>query len=173
MRMCRSIFENMSAERKPIRNLYYDAFVEKYEFHYCLPYQSTAADFVNLHKLTTNSGKLSERLTLEVWARGVENYFASELGSHSLRHLCANFVAFWKSPMDRYGRPKEKASQVGAGGGELHYATWHPRFVAAAWKIAQRDKRCLDAIDMLFDEVADMDELTAFQRLREIENGTD
>lgn len=159
------------AERKQARNIYYDKFAEKYEFHYRMPYSPTQADFVQLHHLTTNSGKLSERLTLEVWARGVANYFASELGSHTLKHLCSMFVPFWKTPMDRFGRPKEKASQVGAQAGEVHYASWHPRFVAAAWKIAQKDKRCLDAIDVLFDEVADMDEVTAFRRLREIENG--
>lgn len=158
----------MSAQKKP-RNIYCDIFAERYEQKYGMPYQSTAADFVHLHKLTANSGRLSERLTVDVWKRGVDNYFRSDLGSHSLKHLCPNFVAFWKHPMDRYGKPQEQASQVGAQAGAVHYASWHPRFVAAAWRIAQRDKRSLDAIDELFEVVVDLDEIEAFKRLKAIE----
>lgn len=159
------------AARQAKKNAYYEEFARQYELHYSLPYSSTAADFVQLHHLTANSGKLSARLTLEVWQRGVENYFKSELGCHSLKHLCAgsNFVTFWRGPLDRYGKPREQASQVGAGNDEVHYASWHPRFLKAAWDLQRKRPAALDALCALFEQVADMDEQTAFARLREIE----
>ena len=153
------------------RNVYMDKFSVAYQKHYGLPYAVTEADAVNLDKLLNKSGKLSARMTLEVWDRGIANYLASDLGVHSLKHLCPNFVAYWKQPLDRFGKPREKASPVGGEKPAESYASWHPKFLAAAWKIAQKDKRCLDAIDVLFDEVVDMDELTAFKRLKEIERG--
>lgn len=158
----------MSAERKAVRNLYYDHFAEKYQFHYGLPYAGTQADFVQLNTLTQKSGKLSERLTLEVWERGVKNYFASDLGAHTLKHLCSMFVPFWRQPLDRFGKPREVASKVGASE-PVKFASWHPKFLAASWKLAQRNKTSLDAIDVLFDEVVDMDEVSAFKRLKAIE----
>lgn len=147
-----------------------DLYAEAYQVHYGMPYAISAGDAVQLDKLLNKSGKLSERMTLEVWKRGVQNYFASDLGSHTLKHLSPDFVAYWKSPRDRFGKPREKASQVGAAE-PVSYASWHPKFLAAAWKLAQKDKRCLDAIDELFDEVVDLDELSAFRKLREIESG--
>jgi hypothetical protein len=159
-------------KEKP-RNLYMDGFTEAYQRHYGLPYAVTAADGVQLDRLLNKSEKLSERMTLEVWRRGVENYFASDLGAHSLKHLCTAFVAYWKNPMDRFGKPREKASQVG---GERpaaeSYASWHPRFLNAAWKIAQKDKASLDAVEALF-EVPELSEAQAFAALEEIERRGD
>jgi len=161
----------VSAQKKTVRNLYFDFWAEQYELHNQMPYAPTSADWVNLDRLLTKSGRLSERMTLEVWKRGVENYFLSAIGVHTLKHLCAEFVPFWKQPMDRFGKPREKASQVGGNTSTGNYASWHPAFCAAAFKIGQKDKRSLDAICELFEEVVDMDEVTAFRRLREIEGG--
>jgi hypothetical protein len=161
----------MSAQRKPVRNLYFDYWAEKYELHNGMPYAATSADWVGLNRLLTNSGKLSERMTLEVWRRGVDNYFKSDVGAHSLQKLCSGtaFVAYWRSPQDRFGKPREKASQVGGDTSTGNYASWHPAYCAAAWKIVQKDKRSLDAICDLFEEVVDLDEVAAFKRLKEIE----
>jgi len=160
----------MSAQRKPVRNLYFDYWAEKYELHNRMPYAPTSADWVNLDRLLTKSGRLSERMTLEVWKRGVENYFLSAIGVHTLKHLCAEFVPFWKQPLDRYSKPYEKASQVGGNTADpAHYVSWHPKFLAQAWKLAQKDKSTFDAIAVLFDEVSDLDEISAFKRLKEIE----
>lgn len=150
------------------RNLYFDLFAEKYEFHYRMPYGATSADFVQLDHLTNKAGKLSERLTLEVWARGVQNYFASELGAHSLKHLCSSFVPYWKQPLDRFGRPREKASQIGAAE-PVQFSSWHPKFLHAVFKATQGRSDLFDAIDELFQAVGDgLSEVEAFKRLKEI-----
>lgn len=152
------------------RNIYYDYFAERFEFYKRLPYAPVDADWVQLDRLLTKSGKLSERMTMEVWKRGVDNYLASEVGVHSLQALCSGkvFITFWNSPLDRFGKPRQQASQVGASE-PVRFASWHPKFLAAAWKVAQRNKASLDAVDILFDEVVDMDEATAFARLKAIE----
>lgn len=158
-------------DRKVTRNLYFDLFADKYLFHYGMPYCSTAADFVQLNQLTRN-GPLAARMTLEVFARGVENYFRSEHGVHTLKQLCSTFVPYWRHPLDRYGKPIEKASQVGGQVMETGPATWHPKFLSAAFRVVQADSKKMDAVEALMDQVADMNEQQAFAALREIEHAT-
>ena len=151
------------------RNIYYDHWAERFEFHKQLPYAPITADWVQLDWLLNKSGRLAERMTLDNWSRGVDNYLASEIGKHTLKHLCSDFVTFWYGPLDRYGKPREKASQVGGEQSQSGYAVWHGRFLYAADELIQRRKDVWDAIEVLYDEVSQgLSEHEAFRRLKEL-----
>ena len=166
------------AERKQARNVYFDTYAAAYLAHYSLPYASTSADWVMLDQIT-NKGPLAPRMTLEVFQRGCDNYFKSELGVHTLKHLCSMFVPFWKSPLDRFGKPKEVRQNGTRTGmrsiGELDGLPWQFRFAAkvnAAYDAHPVPERAA-ALTALFDQMEDeqLNEQEATRRLQEIENG--
>lgn len=116
------------------RNIYYDYFAEQYELFYSLPYQNKKADFVQLAKLFQGMG---ERLTVENWRRAVANYFASELGNHTLADLCCRFVPFWHGPLDRYGKPK----RTDVGDRPEQSSGWQMWLLMECWKLARGNNK--------------------------------
>lgn len=161
-------------EQKKARNIYADTFTAAYEQHYGLPYSITQADMVQLDQIT-NKGPLAPRMTLDVFKRGVDHYFESELGVHTLKHLCSAFVPYWRQPLDRYGKPKQRTGGMRAVG-EMYDATrmpWQIRFAAkvnAAYDKHPVPER-MTALIALFDQMEDeqLDEPEAMKRLEAIE----
>lgn len=164
------------AERKQARNVYFDTFAERYVAHYSLPYAPTTADWVGLDQIT-NKGPLAPKMTLEVFQRGCDNYFKSELGAHTLKHLCSMFVPYWKSPLDRFGKVKEtkrNGTQTGMRSlTDLAGLPWQFRFAAKvnaaydAHPVPERAKALEDLFEQMEDE--QLDESEATRRLESIE----
>lgn len=164
------------AERKQARNIYFDTYAAAYLEHYSMPYVSVTADWVGLDQIT-NKGPLAPRMTLDVFKRGCANYFASELGMHTLKHLCANFVPYWKSPLDRFGKVKEvrhSGTQTGMRSiADLTGLPWHFRFAARinaaydAHPVPERGKALEDLFEQMENE--QLDETEATRRLEAIE----
>jgi hypothetical protein len=96
----------------------YETFCSAFARDYRAPYQHTTADFVRLAALRKTCTGNTWELTPERWAKGLENYFASDLGNHTLADLASRFSAFYRSPLDRFGKPI--ASVNGTGGGSGH-----------------------------------------------------
>lgn len=69
------------------------------------PYASKKADFVQLSVLKKTYAGKSWELDDSRFTRAVSNYFASDLGQFTLADLCVRFGAFYKSPLDRFGKP--------------------------------------------------------------------
>lgn len=89
-----------SAQRKP--NPFYEAFAERYQQAYGCPYQNKKQDFVQLAKCREQNG---EWLTTDRWLTALGNYFASPQGNHTLADFSSRFGAFFRSALDRYGKP--------------------------------------------------------------------
>lgn len=100
-----------TSEVKPEKpkNPFCESFRLAYESAYSCPYQSKAADFVQLAACRKTGG---EWLTPDRWQIAVGNYFASELGNHTLADLSARFGAFFRSRLDRFGKPMQAAGQL-------------------------------------------------------------
>lgn len=82
---------------------FFERFKTAFEATYGCPYQYRQADFVQLASCKKQGGGW---LTLDRWQTGVDHYFASEIGTHTLADLSARFGTFFRSTLDRYGKPK-------------------------------------------------------------------
>lgn len=157
------------AERKQNpKNVYYEYFAMRYELGYGLPYQNKTADFVQLAKLFKGLGT---KLTVEVWKRGVDNYFRSELGMHTLADLACRFVPFWRGAIDRFGKPLRQTTQTTQVGGERpngNGASWHAPFLSACFAIAQSRKECRDSIFALVERADELSETDAYAEIERI-----
>lgn len=94
-------------------------FQQKYQALYGMPYAHARKDFVQLaHLLKTCAAVQPEpwALTDERWRKGADNYFASALGQHTMADLCVRFAAFFRSPLDRFGKPTAQSNAVANGG---------------------------------------------------------
>lgn len=89
-----------SAQRKP--NPFYEAFAEHYQQAYGCPYQNKKQDFIQLADCQKKGG---DWLTADRWLIALGNYFASPLGNHTLADLSVRFGTFFRSALDRYGKP--------------------------------------------------------------------
>jgi hypothetical protein len=115
-------------EAKRPRNLYADSFIDGYAKRYGMPYVSESADWVQLDRLLKS--EIGARLTLEVWTRGVANYFLSEVGGgHTLKHLCSRFVPYWRGPMNKYGQPERGRAFARVGSEKYASTNWVIRFL--------------------------------------------
>lgn len=94
-----------SAQRP--RNEFYELFAERYQQAYGCPYQNKKADFVQLAACQKQGGTW---LTVEHWLTAIGNYFASPLGTHTLADLSARFGTFFRSTLDRFGKPPSTVS---------------------------------------------------------------
>lgn len=74
------------------------------------PYLDKQGDYVQLAKLRSKCVGSEWELTPERFTLAVEHYFASDLGQHTLADLCTRFSTFYKSSLDRFGKPIEKVS---------------------------------------------------------------
>jgi hypothetical protein len=83
----------------------YETFCSAFEREYSSPYRSKAADFVQLAALRKTCSGNSWDLTTDRWSKGLGNYFASDLGNHTIADLASRFSAFYRSPLDRFGKP--------------------------------------------------------------------
>lgn len=92
------------------KDAFYESFRLAYEVAYSCPYQSKTADFVQLAACRKTGG---EWLTHDRWKIAVGNYFASELGNHTLADLSARFGAFFRARLDRFGKPSQSVVQSG------------------------------------------------------------
>jgi hypothetical protein len=161
------------------RNIYMDRFSESFLAHQReqgiadpVPYMILAKDAVQLAELL-KKGDTSDPpwpITVERWDRALRNYYASPVGHRTLADFCVRFSTFWRGPLDRYGKPPERASQVGGEKPQEVFAAWHQKFLAAANALTQRRKDVWDAIEVLYDEVSQgLSEHEAFRRLKELE----
>lgn len=82
---------------------FFERFKSAYEVAYGCPYQHRKADFIQLANCKKQGG---EWLTLDRWQTGVDHYFASEIGGHTLADLSSRFGAFFRSTLDRFGKPR-------------------------------------------------------------------
>lgn len=81
-------------------------FGDAYELVYEKPYESHRGDYSQLRKLTLLPDKTGQPwLTLERFQQGVAHYFSSDLGNHTLADLAVRFGSFYRSALDRYGKP--------------------------------------------------------------------
>jgi len=155
-------------ERKPKpKNIYYEYFAAQFEKSYGLPYQNKTADFVQLAKLFNGLGA---RLTLEVWKRGVDNYFHSELGIHTLADLSCRFVPFWRGPVDRYNKPKVERKNNGFTQASYGESSWVFRFlkkVNEAKLSKEQEEKLYGLLDAT--ENGQIGEAEALQRLEAIQ----
>ena len=90
------------------------AFAVSYQKAHGQPYLHKKADFIQLRSLVAKCEGNNWDLTIERFITGLQNYFQSPMGDHTLADLCARFSAFWRSPLDQYSKPiktgKEKLS---------------------------------------------------------------
>lgn len=114
------------SERKAARqpDPFYESFREKYEAIYECPYRSKKGDFVQLSDCRKQGG---EWLTLPRWSKAVEHYFSSDLGNHTLADLASRFGAFYRAPLDRYGKP---LNQNGASNGRVYGSSADTRTIS-------------------------------------------
>lgn len=106
-----------NSNRAPNPQLAY--FDEKYRALYGIPCSHAKKDFVQLahFRKTCESAKPEPwELTDERWRRGVDNYFASSLGNHTLADLCVRFGTFYRNALDRFGKPTAASNAVANGG---------------------------------------------------------
>lgn len=97
-----------SSKRRPIPE--YEIFITRFQVEYGMPYQSAAKDFVQFAGLQKKCADTNWELTEANFRRAMENYFGSELGQHTFADLCARFSAFFRSPLDRFGKPVQSAN---------------------------------------------------------------
>lgn len=83
-------------------NEFYKLFTERYQQAYGCPYQNKPADFMKLAACRKQGG---DWLTTDRWLIALGNYFASPLGTHTLADLSVRFGTFFRSALDRYGKP--------------------------------------------------------------------
>ena len=81
---------------------FYKLFTERYQQAYGCPYQNKPADFMKLAACRKQGG---DWLTTDRWLIALGNYFASPLGTHTLPDLSVRFGTFFRSALDRYGKP--------------------------------------------------------------------
>lgn len=80
----------------------YQAYCAAYLEDYGLPYRKRVADFVQLNHLI----KATSLDQVEAaWPRAISNYFETPNSSHTLADLCSRFETFYRSPLDRFGKP--------------------------------------------------------------------
>lgn len=91
-----------SAQRP--KNELYEIFSAAYQKKNDCPYLDKQADFVQLAALKKKSLAKNWEITPERFTRAVENYFASEIGTHTLADLATRFSAFYTSKLDRFGQ---------------------------------------------------------------------
>lgn len=87
------------------------------------PAQITTADFVAMANLRKTCLANSWELTEARFRQAAENYFRSEIGTHTLRDLCSRFSAFFRSPLDRYGKPVNNGNGKAGQGSGAQFAT--------------------------------------------------
>jgi hypothetical protein len=110
------------------KNPFCESFRLAYESAYSCPYQSKTADFVQLAACRKTGG---EWLTPDRWQIAVGNYFASELGNHTLADLSARFGAFFRSRLDRFGKPSQSTVQARGFSGGINASNSSPEEFAA------------------------------------------
>lgn len=102
--------ETLALEKpsKP-QDAFYSSFVTSYAQVYGCPYQNKRADFVQLAACRKQGG---EWLTADRWQTALVNYFASPLGAHTLADLSNRFGTFFRSALDRFGKPVQPARVI-------------------------------------------------------------
>lgn len=99
-------------------------FNEAYLKFYQSPYQDKRGDYVRLAELRKKYAAADWEINEQRWRVAVENYFASDLGAHTLADLCARFSPFYKGALDRYGqRPQQTGNHHSSKGGPGNAAT--------------------------------------------------
>lgn len=88
----------------PLVKIFDDAFLKAND----CPYASKRGDFVQLTSLKKILTGKNWELTESRFSHAVGNYFASDLGQFTLADLCVRFNAFYKSPLDRFGKAVQK-----------------------------------------------------------------
>lgn len=96
---------NAAQHRPPVPE--FEIFAAEFLASYQMPYAGKKADFVQLAALKKTCVKKSWELTEGRFRQAVANYFASELGAHTFADLCVRFSTFYRSRLDRYGRPAQ------------------------------------------------------------------
>lgn len=85
-------------------------FEDAYELTHECPYKRKTADFIQLATLLK---AMPERwMTPERFAQGVQNYFSSDIGTHTLADLASRFGDFYRSPLDRFKVPIKRPESV-------------------------------------------------------------
>lgn len=101
--------------KNPAVEPWFGLFVERYEAKYGCPYQSAEKDFIQLRRMLEQGAKSGEQWLNEArWLKATDNYFASELGNHTLADLSARFGAFFRNVLDKYNKPVVPAGVVPA-----------------------------------------------------------
>jgi hypothetical protein len=88
---------------------FYESFARCFEASNGMPYLSKKADFVQLAALRKGLGA---RLTPQAWEQALTNYFASHVGTRTLADVSVRFATFYKSPLDRFGKPVDLMTNV-------------------------------------------------------------
>lgn len=81
------------------------------------PYAYKPADFVKLAGLRDRYAKAKPEpwdVTVSRFRQAAENYFHSDLATHTLADLCERFSTFFRTPLDRFNKP---VARNGNGGG--------------------------------------------------------
>lgn len=96
-----------SASPKPDKTVdpLFEIFASAFLATQASPYLHKKADFVQLASVKQICASNDWPLTPEKFRVAVDHYFASDLGQFTLADLCARFSPFYKSPLDRFGKP--------------------------------------------------------------------
>lgn len=85
-------------------------FEDAYQLTHQCPYKRKTADFVQLAALVR--GMPEQWLTPERFIQAVQNYFSSDIGTHTLADLATRFGDFYRSPLDRFKVPIKRPESV-------------------------------------------------------------
>lgn len=100
----RAVREQGEIERK---DNCYASFLQAYQLSYASPYLGKAADFIQFWKLHDKSRAANWEITPERWQVAQRHYLCTPQGEHTFADLCAKFSTFYRSPLDRFGKPIE------------------------------------------------------------------
>ena len=164
------------AQAKPRRNQLSDSFEALFYQEQVgrgiadpVPYIREVHDFVQLKALEDKAKELDWPLTHEDgapherWKRALANYYRSEVGVRTLAHLCTNFSAYYKHPLDKFGQPLRIREPIGSGG-------WKREIIYRINEAWMKDGSKLPELELLYDQIVDegLSEAEARKRLGEI-----
>lgn len=112
--------EPQGKTKKPPDPLFQEFCLQFQTAHDGEPYAYKPADFVKLAGLRDRYAKAKPQpweVTPERFRQAAENYFHSELATHTLADLCERFSTFFRNPLDRFNKPMAGTPRNGNGAG--------------------------------------------------------
>lgn len=103
-----ALTEPSGKTKKPPDPLFQEFCLQFQTAHDGEPYAYKPADFVKLAGLRDRYAKAKPEpweVTVSRFRQAAENYFHSDLATHTLADLCERFSTFFRNPVDRFNKP--------------------------------------------------------------------